>query len=86
MLVADHNCARTLAAVVGAPLAASALSAALALLLPASRAWATSIAVDAVAPLWIMLACCLPLSRSGLRAWAYCVALSLPLLAALVIR
>lgn len=81
---ANHSSGRTLATVFGAPLAAGALSGALSLLLPTSRAWSASIAVDAVAPLWIIIACLLPLARSGLRAWAYCVVLALPLFVALV--
>jgi hypothetical protein len=83
---AKHSPARTLATILGAPLAAGALSAGLALLLPGSRTWSTAIAVDAVTPLWVLLGCLLPLARSGLRAWLYCGLLALPLLAALVLR
>jgi len=83
---ASHSLARTLATIFGAPLAAGALSAAIALLLPGSKAWSTAIAVDAVTPLWVTLACLLPLARSGLRAWVYCGLLALPLLAALTLK
>jgi hypothetical protein len=82
----DHSLARTLAVVLGAPLAAAALSAALVRLLPVPLSWASAIGFHALVPLWIGWVCFLPLSRSGARAWLFCALACLPLLASLLVR
>jgi hypothetical protein len=82
---ANHSLARTLAALVGAPLAAFAVGAGLVLLLPAGGR-SFLIGFHLVVPLWVVLACGLPLLRNGRVAWGVCVALALPLAVALLVR
>ncbi|QRN97756.1 hypothetical protein JRI60_01320 [Archangium violaceum] len=83
---ANHSLARTLAALVGAPLAAFAFGAGLVALLPVSGGWTFLVGFHLVVPLWVALACGLPLLRNGRVAWAVCAALMLPLVATLVAR
>ncbi len=74
----DHDVAKTLAALFGAPLAALAVGAALTRLVPGSEAVAFAWGVHSVLPLWAFFACVLPLAKSGRRAWLVCLALVLP--------
>ncbi|WP_257463253.1 hypothetical protein [Archangium lipolyticum] len=83
---ANHSPARTLAALVGAPLAAFAVGAGLVALLPVTGGWAFLIGFHLVLPLWVGLACGLPLLRNGRVAWTVCAALALPLVLTLVAR
>lgn len=81
----DHGLGRTLAALLGAPLTAGVVGAALARFLPLSREAATAWGYHSLVPLWVLLACVLPLQRSGWRAWLSCAAIGVPLALALLI-
>jgi|SRR3954467_14898345 hypothetical protein len=72
-----HSAGRTLAALLGAPLTAAALSVAMARGLPLSRGWSTAWAYQSMVPVWVLLACVLPLQSSGKRAWMLCAVLAL---------
>lgn len=80
---AQHSVARTLAAVVGAPLVAFAVGAAVVAFLPEAGGVSFAVGFHVMVPLWVALACGLPLLRSGRVAWGVCLALLLPLTAAL---
>ncbi len=82
---ANHSLARTLAALVGAPLAAFAVGTGLVMILP-SGGRSFLIGFHLVVPLWVALACGLPLLRNGRVAWGVCAALALPLAVALLAR
>ncbi|WP_223637671.1 hypothetical protein [Corallococcus sp. EGB] len=83
---ANHSVARTLAVVLGAPLAAFAAGAAVMAFLPVSGPWAFVLGFQAVLPVWVGLACALPLTRSGRVAWGVCLAVVLPVAVALLLR
>ena len=83
---AHHSTARTLAAVVGAPLVAFTVGASLAAFLPLPAATAYALGVHLMVPLWVVLACVLPMMRNGRVAWGVCLALVLPLAVALAAR
>lgn len=83
---ANHSLARTLAAVVGAPLVAFSVGAGAVAFLPLSPEGAFALGFHLVVPLWVALACVLPLLRDGRVAWGVCLALALPLLGALAAR
>ncbi|CAM3567421.1 hypothetical protein G4177_26100 [Corallococcus sp. ZKHCc1 1396] len=83
---ANHSVARTLATVVGAPLAAFAVGAAVMAFLPMSGPWAFALGFHAVLPVWVGLACALPLARSGRVAWGVCLAVMVPVALALAVR
>jgi len=77
---------RTLAAVFGAPAVAFLVGAALVAFLPVSRELAFAIGTHAMVPLWVGLACALPLVKTGRAAWVLCAAIALPLAASLALR
>ncbi|MCY1043633.1 hypothetical protein OV208_20105 [Corallococcus sp. bb12-1] len=83
---ANHSAARTLATVVGAPLAAFAVGAAVMAFLPVSGPLAFAVGFHAVLPVWVGLACALPLARSGRVAWSVCLAVVVPVVLALFVR
>ncbi|RKH52510.1 hypothetical protein [Corallococcus aberystwythensis] len=83
---ANHSVARTLAAVVGAPLAAFAVGAALMAFLPVSGPWAFALGFHGGLPVWVALACTLPLARNGRVAWGVCLAVVVPVAVALMLR
>ncbi len=83
---ANHSVARTLAALVGAPLVAFAVGAALVAFLPVSGVWALALGFHAMVPLWVALACVLPMMRDGRVAWGVCLAIVLPIAVALAAR
>ena len=83
---ANHGLARTLAALVGAPLVALMVGAALVALLPVGEGSAFALGLHAVIPLWVALACGLPLMKNGWRAWGVCLAVALPLAVVLAVR
>ena len=83
---ANHSAARTLAALVGAPLVAFAVGAALVAFLPVSGVWAFVLGFHVMVPLWVALACVLPLMRDGRVAWGVCLAIVLPIAVALAAR
>lgn len=83
---ANHSLARTLAAVVGAPLVAFTWGAGSVAFLPLSAERAFAFGFHLVVPLWVALACVLPLLKNGRVAWGVCLALALPLAVALVAR
>jgi hypothetical protein len=68
---------RALAAAFGAPLTAAVVTTALARLLPVSKPSALAWGHHLLVPLWVLLACVLPLQRSGKRAWLLCTSLAL---------
>ena len=74
---ARHSLARTLAAGVGAPLVALAVGSALMALGPGEVSFLLGFHV--VVPLWVALACGLPLVRDGRTAWGVCLAVLVPL-------
>ncbi len=80
-----HSRARTLAALLGAPLTAGIVGAGLARLLPVAESWSAAWGYHVLVPLWVLLACVLPMQRSGLRAWSLCAAIAVPLGAALLV-
>ncbi|WP_375754259.1 hypothetical protein [Corallococcus exercitus] len=83
---ANHSVARTLAVVVGAPLVAFAVGAAVMAFLPVSGPWAFALGFHVVLPVWVGLACALPLARDGRVAWSVCLAVVVPVAVALVLR
>lgn len=83
---AGHTFARTLAALLGAPLAAFAVGAGLVAFLPVSPEVAYLIGFHVMVPLWVALACVLPLLKNGRVAWSVCLALGGPVAVALVLR
>lgn len=78
--------ARALAALIGAPLAAFSIGAALIAFLPVSPELAYAIGAHSIIPLWVALSCLVPLARTGRGAWLFCLGTALPLLAALSLR
>lgn len=78
----DHDPVKTAAAVVGAPITACLVGAALANLLPLSEGAAFAWGVHLIFPAWVGLAVGLPLARSGRRAWMICACIALPAAAA----
>jgi hypothetical protein len=68
---------------IGAPISALLVGAALARLLPLSEGAAFAWGVHLILPVWVGLAVALPLARSGRRAWALCLCVALPAAAAL---
>lgn len=82
---ADHSAARTLAALVGAPLTAAVVGGALTRFLPLSREASTAWGYHLLVPLWVLLACLLPLQRSGRHAWLVCAVIGVPLAVALLL-
>lgn len=68
---------------VGAPITACLVGAALARLLPLSEGAAFAWGVHLIFAVWVGLAVVLPLTRSGRRAWIICACVSLPAAAAL---
>ena len=83
---ANHGLARTLAALVGAPLVAFTVGAALVAFLPAAGGASFALGFHVMVPLWVALACVLPLARNGRVAWGVCLVLALPLAVALAVR
>ncbi|RYZ43109.1 MAG: hypothetical protein EOO71_05115 [Myxococcaceae bacterium] len=83
---ANHSAARTLATVVGAPLAAFAVGAAVMALLPVSGPLAFAVGFHAVLPVWVGLACTLPLARNGRVAWGVCLAVVVLVALVLAVR
>ncbi|RKG69652.1 hypothetical protein D7V80_07920 [Corallococcus sp. CA054B] len=81
---ANHSIARTLATVLGAPLAAFAVGAAVMAFLPGP--WAFAVGFHVVLPVWVGLACALPLARNGRVAWGVCLAVVAPVAVALLVR
>jgi hypothetical protein len=77
---------RTLAVILGAPLLALLVSAFLVAYLPLSKPLAFAVGMHGLVPLWVTLACLLPLARNGLVAWAFCLAAGLPLGLLLIVR
>jgi len=82
----EHSAARTLAAVLGAPLTAAISCSAICSFAPLPESWRVALGIHLLLPSWLLLACCLPLVSSGRRAWALCAAVCLPLAAALLLR
>jgi hypothetical protein len=80
---ADHDISKIAAAVVGAPITACLVGAALARVLPLSEGAAFAWGVHLIFPLWVGLAVALPLTRTGRRAWIICACVALPAVAAL---
>ncbi len=80
---AHHSVARTLSAVVGAPLVAFAVGAAVVAFSPEAGGVPFAVGFHVMVPLWVALACGLPLLGNGKVAWGVCLALLLPLAAAL---
>jgi len=78
--------ARFAAAVLGAPVASGAFCAALSCSLPLPDVWASGLSYHLLVPLWVALACLLPLARSGRRAWAICGVLTIPAVGLLLFR
>lgn len=74
-----HSTARTLAALLGAPVTAAVVGGALARFLPLSREASTAWGYHLLVPLWVLLACVLPLQRSWRHAWLLCAIVSLTL-------
>jgi hypothetical protein len=68
--------ARGLAALIGAPVVAFFLGAALVTGLPLPMALAFPVGAHAILVSWVALAVALPLCRSGARAWGWCAALT----------
>jgi hypothetical protein len=83
---ANHSAARTLAALVGAPLVAFAVGAGLVAFPPLSGVTAFALGFHVMVPLWVALACVLPMMKNGRVAWGVCLALALPIAAALAVR
>ncbi|NPD27984.1 hypothetical protein D7Y27_12060 [Corallococcus sp. AB004] len=83
---ANHSAARTLATVMGAPLAACAVGAAVMAFLPVSGPWAFALGFHVVLPVWVGFACALPLARNGRVAWGVCLAVVVPVAVALAVR
>jgi hypothetical protein len=54
--------------------------------LPLAASSAFALGVHVMVPLWVALACGLPMMRTGRRAWSVCLALVLPIAAALAAR
>jgi hypothetical protein len=79
----NHSAARTLAAVVGAPLVAFAVGAGLMAWLPEAGGVSFAVGFHVIIPLWVALACILPLVRDGRVAWGVCLAVLVPAAAAL---
>ena len=73
----DHDPLKIAAAVVGAPITACLVGAALARLLPLSEGAAFAWGVHLIFPLWVGLAVALPLTRTGRRAWIICAIVAL---------
>lgn len=67
--------ARGLAALLGAPLVAFVVGAALVVGLPLPQRVALPLGAHAILTTWVVLAVALPLCRSSARAWGWCVAL-----------
>ncbi|WNG50062.1 hypothetical protein F0U60_42515 [Archangium minus] len=83
---AGHSLARTLAALLGAPLVAFVVGAGLVAFLPVRPEVAYLIGFHVMVPLWVALACVLPLLKNGRVAWGVCLALAGPVVAALILR
>jgi len=83
---ANHSVARTLAAVVGAPLVAGAVGAALVAFPPEAGGVSFALGFHVMVPLWVVLACVLPLLKNGRVAWGVCLAPLVLLAAALAWR
>ncbi|ATB27596.1 hypothetical protein MEBOL_001040 [Melittangium boletus DSM 14713] len=83
---ANHGVARTLAAVVGAPLVAFAVGAAVVAFSPEAGGLSFALGFHVMVPLWVALACVLPLLKNGKVAWGVCLAILLPITAALALR
>lgn len=64
-----------LAALLGAPLVAFVVGAAVVVGLPLPRPVTLPLGAHAILWTWVALAVALPLCRSGARAWGWCVAL-----------
>jgi hypothetical protein len=83
---ANHSVARTLATVVGAPMVAFAVGAAVMAFLPMSGPWSFALGFHVVLPVWVALTCALPLARNGRVAWGLCLAVMVPVAVALAVR
>lgn len=81
--VAGHTLGKGLAAAFGAPACALAVGAGLASV-PWGRDLTFAVGLQIILPLWVLLACTLPLARDGRTAWGACLALSAPFLLLLV--
>jgi hypothetical protein len=68
---------RILAALIGAPIVAWLAGTWSIACLPVPVAWSFLIGSHMVVPLWVALACTLPLARSARAAWTYCALPSL---------
>ena len=77
---------QVLSAIFGAPLVAFVVGAALTAFLPVSPELALAVGAHTMVPLWVALACALPLMKSGRAAWALCLGLVVPLATLLVLR
>src|SRR5690606_14695142 len=84
--VRERPIARSLAAIIGAPLAAFSIGAALVAFLPVSDELAFAIGSQSMLPLWVAFACVLPLCRSGRGALGASLGVSGLLLASLWLR
>ncbi|HYQ14740.1 MAG TPA: hypothetical protein VEQ58_03255 [Polyangiaceae bacterium] len=72
--------ARVLATLAGAPATAACLAASFGRFLPVSKPWSAALGFHVFVPVWVVLACVLPLQRSGRRAWLLCALVALPAL------
>jgi hypothetical protein len=80
-----QDAGKAVAATLAAPLVALGVSAALMAALPLRQELAFAIGLHLFIPLWVSLACVLPLARSGRWAWGACsAALALALLVLIV--
>ncbi len=82
----DHDVAKILAALLGAPVTAYLIGATLSRLLPLQEDAAFAWGVHVIAPIWVCLVVLLPLARDGRRAWAYCLLIALPAAAFLALH
>lgn len=83
---APPGLAHVLAALVGAPLVAFTVGASLVAFAPLPGPLAFAWGLHLMVPLWVVLACVLPLMRTGRRAWGVCLGIVLPLAGALAVR
>lgn len=82
----DHDALKTASAVIGAPVVSVLVGASLVCFLPVARDAAFAIGVASLFPMWTVLACVLPLAKSGRSALVFCLCLALPSFGALVLR
>jgi hypothetical protein len=75
-----------LATLFGAPMTAFVTGAALLAFLPTPEDVALAVSAHVIVPLWVALACALPLASTAKHAFQICSAITLPLAAALLFR